>query len=358
VSVATGRRGTLRSLSVAPMLDRTDRHFRYLLRGITRRTLLYSEMVTTGALLHGDRRRHLAYDPAERPLALQLGGDEPRALAACARMAADEGYDEVNLNVGCPSDRVQRGRFGACLMAEPDRVAEGVAAMRAAVRLPVTVKHRLGIDDRDRWEDLEHFVVTVAAAGCDRFTVHARKAWLSGLSPRENRDIPPLRHEVVHRLKRRHPQLAIELNGGIGSVAAARRHLAVVDAVMIGRAAYDDPFVLAPADRVLFGATDPSPTRREVVLRMVPYVERARAADLFLSHVTRHMLGLVVARPGARAWRRHLTTASVRPGAGAEVLHEALALLPPAVLDERPGGLEPEGRICETDESCTAREGP
>jgi len=243
-----------RRLAVAPMLDWTDRHFRWLVRRITRRTLLYTEMVTTGALLHGgDRERFLGFDEDEHPVALQLGGADPRELAACARLGAERGYDEINLNVGCPSDRVQSGRFGACLMAEPALVADCVKAMRDAIDVPVTVKHRIGIDERDSYHALCDFVGTVAAAGCDAFVVHARKAWLSGLSPKENRSVPPLRYDVVHRLKRDFPGLTIVLNGGIESLDAAQAQLAHVDGVMLGRAAYHDPWVLAEADEQIFG---------------------------------------------------------------------------------------------------------
>ncbi len=317
-------RGEARPLSVAPMLDRTDRHFRYFLRHITTRTLLYSEMVTTGAILHGDRDRYLAFDPIEKPLALQLGGDDPVDLARCAAIGAEYGYDEINLNVGCPSDRVQRGSFGACLMAKPDQVAAAVQAMRDAVDLPVTVKHRIGIDDLDRFEDMNAFVNVVAKAGCDRFSVHARKAWLHGLSARENRTVPPLRYEDVYRLKAEHPALRIEINGGIDSLDETVAHLMQVDGVMIGRAAYDDPFMLVEADRRLFGEDRPVPTREEVVRKMVPYIEDCRMRDVYLSRVVRHMLGLYGGIPGARAWRRILTVEGCRPGAGPEVLLKAM----------------------------------
>ncbi|MDX1387987.1 MAG: tRNA dihydrouridine(20/20a) synthase DusA, partial [Acidobacteriota bacterium] len=249
MTVAESRRGRAYPLSVAPMMDRTDRHYRRFVREITRRTLLYTEMITTGAVLQGDRDFLLGFSPEERPLALQLGGDDPEALSECARIAEDRGYDEVNLNVGCPSDRVRQGRFGACLMAEPERVADAVAAMREATSVPVTVKHRIGIDDLDRYEDMALFVRTVAGAGCDRFSVHARKAVLGGLSPKANRTVPPLRYEDVHRLKREHPGLRIEINGGIASLEEVRRQLEFVDGVMIGRAAYDDPFLLSTVDR-------------------------------------------------------------------------------------------------------------
>ncbi|MEL7059625.1 MAG: tRNA dihydrouridine(20/20a) synthase DusA [Acidobacteriota bacterium] len=478
-------RGTTRPLSVAPMMDRTDRHFRFFLRRISRRTLLYTEMVTTGALLHGDIERHLAFDSSEHPIALQLGGDDPTQLARCAQIAEARGYDEVNLNVGCPSDRVQRGRFGACLMAEPERVARAVEAMRAACSLPVTVKHRLGIDSLDRYEDMLHFVDTVAAAGCDRFSVHARKAWLSGLSPKENRNVPPLRYERVHRLKRerpdltieingdieRHlafdssehpialqlggddptqlarcaqiaeargydevnlnvgcpsdrvqrgrfgaclmaepervaraveamraacslpvtvkhrlgidsldryedmlhfvdtvaaagcdrfsvharkawlsglspkenrnvpplryervhrlkrerPDLTIEINGGILDLGTAAHHLEAVDAVMIGRAAWDRPFLFADADRRMFGSERPRPNRREIVEAMVPYAEARLSEGVPLHRVTRPMLQLFAGQPGARRWRRHLSQNAHLPGQGPELLLKALA---------------------------------
>jgi tRNA-dihydrouridine synthase A len=311
-------------LSVAPMMDRTDRHFRYFMRQITRRTLLYTEMVTAPAILHGDRDRLLGFSPEETPLALQIGGDQPQELAQCARIAEDMGYDEINLNVGCPSDRVQNGNFGACLMAQPQRVADGVAAMIAAVRIPVTVKHRIGIDDRDRYEDMVNFVETVSAAGCQRFTVHARKAWLQGLSPKENRDVPPLRYEDVYRLKQDFPHLFIEINGGIKTLEQAQAHLQTVDAVMIGRAAYDDPYLFAAADGDIYGETSSPLTRHEVAEAMLPYIEAWTRQGLKLNKITRHMLQLFAGQPGSRAWRRHLTEQSCHHGAGAEVIRQAL----------------------------------
>ncbi len=326
------QRGRRWPLSVAPMMDRTDRHYRFFMRQITRHTLLYSEMVTTPAILKGDRERFLGFDPRERPLALQLGGDDPRQLAQCAAIAEGLGYDEVNLNVGCPSDRVQKGRFGACLMAEPGRVADAVDAMRQAVALPVTVKHRIGIDDLDRYEDMRAFVETVATAGCDRFSVHARKAWLSGLSPKENREIPPLRYKEVYRLKRELPHLAIEINGGITSLDATEQHLRHVDGVMIGRAAYDRPYLFAEADRRFFGAESPPLTRRQVVDAMIPYLEHWYLRGTAVGHVTRHMLQLFAGQPGARAWRRHLSENA--PHAGPEILQAALARVPEDVLDQ------------------------
>lgn len=336
-------------LSVAPMMDRTDRHFRAFLRCITRRTLLYTEMITTGAVIHGDRERLLGYSDVEHPLSLQLGGDDAVELAECARIAWDRGYDEVNLNVGCPSDRVQKGSFGACLMARPEVVAEGVAAMRAAVPLPVTVKHRIGIDDLDRYEDMARFVEVVAAAGCRRFSVHARKAWLQGLSPKQNRDVPPLRYAEVYRLKREFPHLDVEINGGILELEAAQSHLEHVDAVMIGRAAYDDPYLFATADRDFFDPGAAVPTRREVVEAFLPYAEAQVASGVPVKHLTRHVLGLVASRPGAKAWRRHLSQNAHLEGATPQVLLDALAELPVEVAGERavgkPVGESVEGRV-------------
>ena len=318
------------------MLDWTDRHARFFLRLISRRTLLYSEMVTTGAILHGDKGRHLDFSPAERPLALQLGGSDPAALAECARLAQDWGYDEVNLNVGCPSNRVQSGMFGACLMARPDLVARCVAAMRAATSLPVTVKHRIGIDDQDSYAELAHFVGTVAGAGCETFIVHARKAWLSGLSPKENREKPPLKYEVVRQLKEDFSQLTFVLNGGVKSLEAAWGHLSWADGVMIGREAYQNPFVLALADQTIFGEAAPAPTRRQVVENLIPYVEEMLARDVYLSRVTRHIHGLFAGQPGARGWKRTLSERAHKAGAGVEVILAALAQVPDGVLDARP----------------------
>ena len=290
------------------MMDVTDRHFRWLLRQLTRRTLLYTEMIVARAVHHGDAARLLAFDPAERPLALQLGGDDPTLLAEAARIAEDLGYDEVNLNVGCPSERVRDGCFGAVLMKEPARVAACVAAMRAVVAIPVTVKHRLGVDDVDRFENLVAFVRTVADAGCDRFAVHARKAWLDGLSPRENREIPPLRHDVVFELKQTFPTLRVELNGGIRSLDEAEAVLGRVDGVMLGRAVQDDPLVLAGADERIFGVPGPSPSRADVARAMAEYLERQAARDPRLRphHVLRHVAALFTGVPGARRFRRVL----------------------------------------------------
>src|SRR5262252_3002062 len=312
---------------IAPMMDWTDRHCRFFHRLLTRRALIYTEMITTGAVLHGDRARLLAFDPFEHPVAVQLGGSEPAALARAARICADLGFDEINLNVGCPSDRVRDGRFGACLMAEPALVGEGVAAMKAAVRVPVTVKCRIGIDDQDPEAGLDTFTRTVVAAGADALIVHARKAWLDGLSPRENRNIPPLDYDRVYRLKRANPALEIVINGGIATLAEAAAHLAHVDGVMMGRAAYQDPWRLLAVDPELFGETAPFATPAQAALALVPYIERAIARGVRLNAITRHAVGLFHAVPGARAFRRHLATAGVKPGADAETFLAALALV-------------------------------
>ncbi len=318
-------RGQTRALSVAPMMDCTDRHFRWLMRQVSRHVLLYTEMVTQHAVIHGDREHLLGFSPGEHPLALQLGGDDPVMLAECARIAEGMGYDEVNLNVGCPSDRVASGNFGACLMARPQRVAECVAAMRAAVALPVTVKHRIGIDDQDSYEEMLAFVDIVAAAGCDRFSVHARKAVLGGLSPKENRTVPPLRYADVHRLKHERPSLTIEINGGIRDLEAASEHLQHVDAVMIGRAAYDDPYLFATVDARFFADPTPVADRFEIALRYGEYVARWLALHprLKLSGLARHVLGLFSGQPGAREFRRILTTPA--EGRADEVMASAVA---------------------------------
>lgn len=328
--------------SVAPMMDVTDRHFRFVTRQLSAKALLYTEMVTSGALLHGDRARHLDFSPAELPLALQLGGDDPAALSECARIGEAWGYTEVNLNVGCPSPRVQRGNFGACLMAQPELVAECVAAMREAVGIPVTVKHRIGVDDLDRYEDMARFVRVVAAAGAARFTVHARKAWLSGLSPKENRSVPPLRYEEVYRLKREFPELVIELNGGVRTLAEARAHLAHVDAVMVGRALWEDPYAWALTDQALFGERAPAKTRREVVLAALPYLEAQLERGVPLPRLLRPLLNLFKGVPGAKGWRRYLSERAHRPGAGPEVVARALEQLPEAVQCARP---EPDAAL-------------
>jgi tRNA-dihydrouridine synthase A len=314
-----------RRFSVAPMMDWTDRHCRFFHRLLTRRALIYTEMITTGAVIHGDRARLLGYDAAEHPVALQLGGCDPRALAECARIGADLGYDEINLNVGCPSDRVQEGRFGACLMAEPALVADCVAAMKAAVAIPITVKCRIGIDEQDPEQSLDAFAGAVAAAGVDALVVHARKAWLKGLSPRENRDVPPLDYERVFRLKAAHPTLPVVLNGGVTSVEQAASLLDRVDGVMMGRAAYQEPWRLLAVDPLIFGEAAPLASPKAAAEAMIPYIERELAHGARLAGITRHMLGLFRGVPGARAFRRLLATEAVKPGAGAAVLAEALA---------------------------------
>jgi tRNA-dihydrouridine synthase A len=324
--------------SVAPMLDYTDRHFRVLMRQISRRSLLYTEMVVAQALHHcrreaagdGEGRaaarleRLIGFDPCEHPIALQLGGDDPALLADAARLAADRGYDEVNLNVGCPSEKVQKGRFGACLMAEPEVVARCVAAMAAASNLPVTVKHRIGIDERDSYAELLQFVDTVAAAGAQRFSVHARKAWLEGLDPKQNRTIPPLRHELVHQLKRDRPQLTIELNGGLQDLASCQAQLELVDGVMVGRAVYDHPLRWAPVDRTLFGDDQyPDATASSVVRGLIPYAERWCQGGGRLWAIARHLVQVVEGVSGARHWRRDLGQAAGDRRAGPEVLDRA-----------------------------------
>lgn len=313
------------TLCVAPMMDWTDRHCRTFHRLLAPHARLYTEMVTTGAIVHGDRARHLDFDATEHPVALQLGGHEPTELAQCARIGADWGYDEINLNVGCPSDRVQSGRFGACLMREPALVADCVAAMRAAVTIPVTVKCRIGVDEQDDYEDLHRFAEMLVSAGLGTLIVHARKAWLHGLSPKENREIPPLNYERVYRLKQEFPQLTIAINGGIVDAAAAMSQCAIVDGVMLGRVAYHDPFVLAQCEAALFGT--PLPDRDEVLLRLRPYVEAHIARGGALQHIARHILGLYHGLPGARAFRRLLSERMHRPGADFRVVEQAMASL-------------------------------
>ena len=315
------------------MMDWTDRHCRMLHRQLTGRALLYTEMLTTGAVLHGDRARLMAFDPGEHPVALQLGGSDPADLAAAARIGEDLGYREINLNVGCPSDRVQSGRFGACLMREPELVAEGMAAIRAAVRVPATVKCRLGIDDQEPEESLFRLVDLCAAAGVETFVVHARKAWLKGLSPKENRDIPPLDYDLVYRLKRERPGLTVVLNGGVPSLEAALEHLSRgMDGVMLGRAAYHEPALLGAVDRRVFGEAVDDIGPAEAVARYLPYVSCELARGTHLAAMTRHMLGLFHGRPGARAWRRTLTVEGAKAGAGVEVVEWALEAVEEAGL--------------------------
>ena len=307
------------------MMAWTDMHCRVFHRLMTRRARLYTEMLTTGAILHGDRRRLLGFDASEHPVALQLGGSDPRDLATSAKIGEDFGYDEINLNVGCPSDRVKDGRFGACLMAEPVLVAEGVAAMKRAVGIPVTVKCRIGIDDQDPEVALDALARGVVAAGADALIVHARKAWLNGLSPKENRDIPPLDYDRVYRLKAALPQVPIIINGGIAGLAEAKQHLAHVDGVMLGRAAYQEPWRLLAADPELFGEAAPHAAMKDVFEAMIPYIEDQLAQGTRLHSITRHFVGAFHGVPGARAFRRHLAENGVRSGAGVDVLRDAIA---------------------------------
>ncbi len=321
-----------RRFSIAPMMEWTDRHCRFFHRLLTRRALLYTEMLTTGAVLRGDRARLLGFDAFEHPVALQLGGSEPRALAQCARIGEEFGYDEINLNVGCPSDRVQEGRFGACLMLEPALVGECVAAMKAAVKIPVTVKCRIGIDEQDPNEALFSFAGAVKTAGTDALIVHARKAWLKGLSPRENREVPPLDYATVHRLKRAHPDLCVVLNGGIANLEQAQAHLSAVDGVMVGRAAYQEPWRLLAVDPILFGEPAPFTSAKQAAHALTPYIERELIKGVRLNSITRHILGLFRSVPGARAFRRHLATEAIKPGVSTQVIADALEL----VLDTTP----------------------
>ncbi|NRF26363.1 tRNA dihydrouridine(20/20a) synthase DusA [Vibrio coralliilyticus] len=314
--------------SIAPMLDWTDRHCRYFHRLLTSETLLYTEMVTTGAIIHG-KGDFLAYNQEEHPVALQLGGSNPQDLATCAKLAQERGYDEINLNVGCPSDRVQNGRFGACLMAEPQLVAECVAAMRDVVDVPVTVKTRIGIDDQDSYEFLTDFVSIVSVkGGCDQFTIHARKAWLSGLSPKENREIPPLDYLRAYQLKKDFAHLNIAINGGVKTLDDTKEHLTHLDGVMVGREAYQNPYILAEVDQQIFGLDKPVKKRTQVVEEMYPYIESQLEKGAYLGHITRHMLGLFQNMPGARQWRRYISENAHKPGSGIEVVETALSKIP------------------------------
>ncbi|MBN9594492.1 MAG: tRNA dihydrouridine(20/20a) synthase DusA [Afipia sp.] len=310
--------------SVAPMMDWTDRHCRVFHRLLSRRARLYTEMLTTGAVIHGDRQRLLGFDASEHPVALQIGGSNPRDLAESARIGEGFGYDEINLNVGCPSDRVKDGRFGACLMAEPQLVAEGVAAMKQAVKIPVTVKCRIGIDDQDPEVALDTLSRAVIAAGSDALVVHARKAWLNGLSPKENRDIPPLDYDRVYRLKAALPGVPVIINGGIATIAAAKQHLTHVDGAMLGRAAYQEPWRLLSVDPEMYGEPAPHATMHEAIEALMPYIERELAAGTRLHSITRHLVGAFHGVPGARAFRRYLAEVCTRPEAGTEALRGAL----------------------------------
>lgn len=318
------------------MLDWSDRHCRFFWRLLTKRAVLYTEMVTSGAILHGAAARFLRFDASEHPIALQLGGSDCADLARCAKLAEQHGYDEVNLNCGCPSDRVQNGAFGACLMAQPQRVADCMKAMQDACSLPVTIKHRIGIDDLDSYDAMANFVGTIAATGCTTFIVHARKAWLNGLSPKENREIPPLRYADVYRLKQEFPQLNIVINGGIESLGACREHLQHVDGVMLGRAAYHNPYLLSTVDRDLFDAGAAVATRAEVIERLLPYIEEEMRDGATLHPITRHILGLYQGEPGARQFRRILSERAHRPGADVAVLMEALTALHSIQLHRSP----------------------
>lgn len=307
------------------MLDCTDRHERYLLRLISRRAVLYTEMITTGALLFGDTAKFLNYHQAEHPLALQLGGSDPAAMTQCAELAQQWGYDEVNINVGCPSDRVQSGRFGACLMQEPHLVADNVRQMTAAVDIPVTVKCRIGVDDQEPRTALWQLVESAAQAGCEVFLVHARKAWLKGLSPKENRDVPPLDYELVYQLKAQFPELEIIVNGGITTIDQCQQHLQHVDGVMIGREAYANPYRLAAVDPTIYGDSAPTATRDEILEQYIEYMEQQLAAGVRLNQLSRHAVGLFHGEPRSRLWRRYISEHAHRPGAGIEVMHDAYA---------------------------------
>jgi tRNA-dihydrouridine synthase A len=320
-----------REFSVAPMMDVTDRHCRAFLRLFSQRAKLYTEMVVTGTIIHGDRDRFLGFDESEHPLVLQLGGSDPAQLAQCAAIAEQRGYDEINLNVGCPSDRVKNGMFGACLMAKPELVADCVASMVSAVTIPVSVKTRIGIDEMDSYEALQRFIALSAEAGCQHFIVHARKAWLKGLSPKENRTVPPLHYDIVYRLKTDFPQLMISINGGINDLDQALLHYQRVDGVMMGRQAYHDPWQLTEVDERLFNApwADKPGSRFEVVERFLPYIESQLSKGLYLRHMTRHMLQLFLGQEGAKAWRRYLSEHGPKKGAGIEVIEKALGFVAP-----------------------------
>jgi len=313
-----------RKLTVAPMMDHTDRHFRYFMRIISPHALLYTEMITTGALIHGDRQRFLEHHIDEYPLAIQLGGSNPEHLATCAMIAEEAGYNEVNLNVGCPSDRVQSGRFGACLMAEPELVAEGVEKMSQRVDIPVTVKTRIGIDDKDSYEELSAFIVCIKQAGCNTFIIHARKAWLNGLSPKENREVPPLQYETVYQLKKDFPELEFVINGGFTTQDAIMEQYVHIDGVMIGRAAYQNPYLLAELEQVLFGTETPLPSRNEILERFMDYIQKNLDAGVYLGHMTRHILGLFLGQPGARAYRRYISENAYKKGVGVDVIRVAM----------------------------------
>ncbi len=316
-----------RRFCVAPMLDWTDRHERFFLRLMSKHAVLYTEMVTTGALIHGDKDRYLKYNKEEHPVALQLGGSDPKAMAICAKMAEDYGYDEVNINVGCPSDRVQNGAFGACLMAEPDLVAENVTAMQNAVDIPVTVKNRIAIDEMDENECLPSFLKIVSAAGCETFIIHARKAWLKGLSPKQNRDVPPLNYDLVYQMKRDFPNVEIIINGGIKTLEQSKEHLENVDGVMVGREAYHNPFMMSQVDERLYGEAKDEKTEFAVLDQYIEYMQKQMNEGVYLKHMSRHLLGLFTGQAGAKAWRRHISENAHKEGAGIEVIQQAVGFI-------------------------------
>jgi tRNA-dihydrouridine synthase A len=316
-----------RRFCVAPMLDWTDRHERYFLRLISKHAVLYTEMVTTGALIHGDKERYLNFNKEEHPVALQLGGSDPKAMATCAKMAEDFGYDEVNINVGCPSDRVQNGAFGACLMAEPELVAENVSAIQNSVDIPVTVKNRIAIDEMDEYQCLPKFIETVSQAGCKTFIVHARKAWLKGLSPKQNRDVPPLNYELVYQMKRDFPELEIIINGGIKTIEQSKQHLEYVDGVMVGRDAYHNPYMMNQVDEYLYGEAEDDKTSFDILNQYMEYMQNQIDKGVYLKHMSRHLLGLFIGQPGAKAWRRHISENAHKEGAGIEVIQQAVGYI-------------------------------
>lgn len=323
-------------VSIAPMMDWTDRHYRYFMRQITRKTLLYTEMVTTGAILFGDKDRHLEYSEIENPLVLQLGGDNPVDLTECAKISESYGYTEINLNVGCPSDRVQKGSFGACLMAKPHLVGESLSKMQEAVSIPVTVKHRIGIDDKDSYEELHNFVKIVSEYGCKRFVVHARKAILKGLSPKENRTIPPLKYDFVYNLKKDFPELIIEINGGIKTLEEIQEHLKYTDGAMLGRIAYEDPYLFSKADSLFFNPDNETikiPTRREILENMIPYLESNIKKGIGINRTLIHMIGIFNNKQGSKIWKRFLSENMHKRNTDTSVLIEAMNLIPDEVLD-------------------------
>lgn len=314
-----------RRFCVAPMLDWTDRHERYLLRLLSKHAVLYTEMVTTGALIYGDKHRHLQFNAEEHPVALQLGGSEPKDMALSAKMAEDYGYDEVNINVGCPSDRVQQGAFGACLMAEAELVAENIVAMQKAVKIPVTVKNRIAIDDMPEYETLHNFLQVVSQAGCKTFIIHARKAWLKGLSPKQNRDVPPLNYQLVYQIKQEFPELEIIINGGIKTLEASEQHLKQVDGVMMGREVYHNPFIMNEVDKRLYSdKTARNSSELEILNQYMDYMQKQLNQGVLLKHMSRHLLGLFTGKPGAKAWRRHISENAYKKGAGIEVIQQAV----------------------------------